>query len=83
MRGSKAIVAKEAIAWQLRQAMKARKISKKRLAEMIATSRAQVDCILDQGRQLDPRSPSARREDRGAKLEGGVGVSNRFITHFT
>lgn len=43
----KAMVAKEAIAWQLQQAMKARGISKKRLAEMMATSRTQVDRILD------------------------------------
>jgi DNA-binding Xre family transcriptional regulator len=43
----KAIVAKEAIAWQLKQELKARKITKKRLAELMETSRTQVDRILD------------------------------------
>lgn len=42
----KTIVAKEAIAWQL-QAMKKKHISKKRLAEMMETSRAQLDRVLD------------------------------------
>ncbi|MCA6296127.1 MAG: XRE family transcriptional regulator [Phenylobacterium sp.] len=38
---------KEVIAWQLEQEMKARKISKRRLAELMKTSRTQVDRILD------------------------------------
>lgn len=43
----KAIVAKEAVAWQLQEAMKRKKISKKRLAELMDTSRTQVNRILD------------------------------------
>jgi len=38
---------KEVIAWQLAQAMKDRKLSKRRLAAMMNTSRTQVDRVLD------------------------------------
>jgi len=38
---------KSVIAWQLTQEMKKKKITKKRLAELMHTSRAQVDRILD------------------------------------
>ena len=38
---------KEVIAWQLGEAVKERKLSKSRLAELIHTSRAQVDRVLD------------------------------------
>lgn len=38
---------KEVIAWQLGAAMKDRKISKRRLAELMHTSRTQVNRILD------------------------------------
>jgi antitoxin HicB len=38
---------KEVIAWQLGEAMKARNISKRRLAAMMHTSRTQVDRVLD------------------------------------
>ena len=38
---------KEVIAWQLAEAMKERKLSKRRLAAMMHTSRAQVDRVLD------------------------------------
>jgi predicted XRE-type DNA-binding protein len=38
---------KEVIAWQLGEAMKTRKLSKTRLAELMHTSRAQVDRVLD------------------------------------
>jgi antitoxin HicB len=38
---------KSVIAWQLAEEMKAQRISKKRLAELMRTSRAQVDRILD------------------------------------
>ena len=40
---------KEVIAWQLDQAMKERKLSKRRLAEMMNTSRTQVDRMLNPG----------------------------------
>jgi antitoxin HicB len=38
---------KEVIAWQLAEAMKKRKLSKRRLAAMMHTSRTQVDRVLD------------------------------------
>jgi hypothetical protein len=38
---------KEGIAWQIEKAMKEGKISKRRLAHMMQTSRTQVDRVLD------------------------------------
>ncbi len=38
---------KEVIAWQLAEAMRERKLSKKRLAALMHTSRTQVDRVLD------------------------------------
>ena len=38
---------KEVVAWQLGEAMRARKISKARLAVLLKTSRTQVDRLLD------------------------------------
>jgi DNA-binding Xre family transcriptional regulator len=38
---------KEVIAWQLSEAMKERKLSKRKLAAMMHTSRTQVDRVLD------------------------------------
>jgi antitoxin HicB len=38
---------KEVIAWQLAQAMKERKLSKRRLAALMHTSRTQLDRVLD------------------------------------
>jgi predicted XRE-type DNA-binding protein len=38
---------KEVIAWQLGEAMKERKLSKRKLASLMHTSRAQIDRILD------------------------------------
>lgn len=38
---------KQVIAWQLAEEMKRQNISKKRLAELMNTSRAQIDRILD------------------------------------
>jgi predicted XRE-type DNA-binding protein len=43
----KAIVEKEAIAWQFAQEMKAQKLSKTRMAELMQTSRTQVDKLLN------------------------------------
>ena len=42
-----AIAIKEVLAWQLENAMKDRKISRKRLAEQMHTSRSQVSRLLD------------------------------------
>jgi antitoxin HicB len=38
---------KEVIAWQLAEAMKERKLSKRQLAAMMRTSRTQIDRVLD------------------------------------
>jgi hypothetical protein len=38
---------KEVVAWQLANAMKARKLSKNRMAALLKTSRTQVDRLLD------------------------------------
>ena len=38
---------KKVIAWQLAEEMKKKRITKKRLAELMRTSRAQIDRILD------------------------------------
>jgi antitoxin HicB len=43
----KAVVVKEAIAWQFQQALAKKRMSKKRLAELMETSRTQVDRLLD------------------------------------
>jgi predicted XRE-type DNA-binding protein len=44
-----AVAIKEALAWQIAEAMKAQNLSRKRLAERMGTSRSQV------GRLLDPK----------------------------
>ena len=38
---------KEVIAWQIQKAMKERKLSKNKMAELMHTSRAQLDRLLD------------------------------------
>ena len=43
----KAVVTKERIAFQLAEAMKKRRITKMKLAELMDTSRTQIDRILD------------------------------------
>ena len=62
----KAIVVKEAIAWQLQQAMAKHHISKKKLAEMMDTSRTQINRI------LDPKAGNVTLEtlQRAAKIVG-------------
>lgn len=57
---------KEVIAWQLQQAMRERRISKRKLAEMMQTSRTQVD------RMLNPQSGNVTIEtlQRAATIVG-------------
>ena len=43
----RAVAIKEVIAWQIGQAMKKKKLSKNRMAELMETSRAQLDRLLD------------------------------------
>ena|SRR5271166_553182 len=42
-----AVAIKEVLAWQIEQAMKAQKLSRKRLAERMGTSRSQIGRLLD------------------------------------
>jgi DNA-binding Xre family transcriptional regulator len=42
-----AVAIKEVLAWQIAEAMKARKLSRKRLAERMGTSRSQISRLLD------------------------------------
>jgi transcriptional regulator with XRE-family HTH domain len=44
------VAIKEVIAWQIQEAMKARKLSKARMAALMHTSRAQLDRLLDPAR---------------------------------
>ena len=46
------VALREVVTWQLQQAMAERKITKKKLAELMKTSRPQVD------RLLDPKGPA-------------------------
>jgi antitoxin HicB len=42
-----AVAVKEVLAWQIEQAMKVQKLSRKRLAERMGTSRSQISRLLD------------------------------------
>jgi antitoxin HicB len=42
-----AVAIKEVIAWQIQKAMKEKKLSKNRMADLMHTSRAQLDRLLD------------------------------------
>jgi predicted XRE-type DNA-binding protein len=42
-----AVAVKEVLAWQIEQAMKTQKLSRKRLAERMHTSRSQISRLLD------------------------------------
>jgi predicted XRE-type DNA-binding protein len=44
---AKTQVAKEMIAWQIQQAMKKKGLTKKRMAELMETSRTQIDRLLN------------------------------------
>ena len=45
--GADALAVKRVLAWQIEQAMKEKKISKSRMAELMHTSRAALDRLLD------------------------------------
>ncbi|MCE7030277.1 helix-turn-helix domain-containing protein [Jiella avicenniae] len=42
-----AVAIKEVLAWQIEQAMKEQKLSRKRMAEQMGTSRSQISRLLD------------------------------------
>jgi DNA-binding Xre family transcriptional regulator len=62
----RAVAIKEVIAWQIDQAMKRQKLSKNKMAELMETSRAQLD------RLLDPRGGNVTLEtlQRAAQVLG-------------
>ena len=63
---------KAVIAYQLAEAMKAQGISKKRMAELMQTSRAQIDRLLDPdngGATIESLQRAARIVGRELKLE--------------
>jgi DNA-binding Xre family transcriptional regulator len=68
---AQAVAIKRVIAWQLSEAMKAGKISKKAMAEHMGTSRSQLD------RLLDPKNSAVNLETI-AKAARAVGKRLRF-----
>src|SRR5882672_9528956 len=65
-----AVTIKEALAWQLEDAMKKGKMSRKRLAERMGTSRSQVSRLLDPaGVTLTTLQRAARIVGRSLRLE--------------
>ncbi|WP_251971959.1 helix-turn-helix domain-containing protein [Sphaerotilus microaerophilus] len=62
---------KEVIAWQIQQAMTERSISKARMAAQMGTSRAQLDRLLDPGRDvtLSTLARAARVVGRTLRVE--------------
>jgi len=59
---------KEVLAWELAEAMKVRGISKTRMAEMLNTSRTQVDRLLDPNTDVTLSSLQRAAEVLGRKL---------------
>jgi antitoxin HicB len=69
---TRAIAIKEAIAWQVQQAMDAGKISKIEMARRMRTSRAALDRLLDPGNAsvtLQTLSRAARAIGRDLRIE--------------
>jgi antitoxin HicB len=67
-----AVAIKSVIAWQLADEMKSRKISKTKMAEMLQTSRTQVDRILDPSNvavSFEMMSRAAKAVGRRLRLE--------------
>jgi predicted XRE-type DNA-binding protein len=83
LHNAEVIATKRLLAWQLEQAMKARRVSKKDLARLLKTSRSQVDRILDPeyvGVSLESVSNTAQVLGRRIELhlvdEGAAKKSN-------
>ncbi len=70
-----AVAIKRVIAWQIAEAMKAEKLTKKALAERMHTSRSHLDRLLDAndtGLTLDTLSRAAQALGRRLKVELAV-----------
>ena len=68
----RAVTIKRVIAWQLSEAMKAGKISKKAMAERMGTSRSQLDRLLDPNNSnvhLETITRAARAVGKRLRLE--------------
>jgi DNA-binding Xre family transcriptional regulator len=65
---AQALAIKEVVAWQLAVAMKSKKISKNKLAEILHTSRSQVDRLLDADDDITLSSLQRAAEALGRKL---------------
>lgn len=68
----RAAAVKEVIAWQIAEAMKKKKLSKNKMAELMQTSRAQLDRLLDpeQGNvTLETLHRAAHVLGRGLRVE--------------
>jgi antitoxin HicB len=68
----RAVAIKRVIAWQLAEAMKAGKISKKAMAERMGTSRSQLDRLLDPNNSnvhLETITRAARAVGKRLRLE--------------
>ena len=72
---AQALAVKEVIAWQLAQAMQERKLSKARMAELLHTSRTQVN------RLLNPAEGNVTLETL-QRAADAVGRINNVITNF-
>jgi len=69
---TQAVAIKRVIAWQLSEAMKAGKISKKAMAERMGTSRSQLDRLLDPGNgavHLETIARAARAVGKRLRIE--------------
>src|SRR5216683_3242300 len=64
-----AVAIKEVLAWQIAEAMRAQKLSRKRLAERMNTSRSQIS------RLLDPRDGNVTSSRRSSAPPGWSGES--------
>ena len=69
---ARTVAIKEAVAWQVQQAMLKEKITKVEMAKRIRTSRAALDRLLDPGRgavTLQTLSRAANAIGRGLRIE--------------
>jgi DNA-binding Xre family transcriptional regulator len=67
-----AVAIKRVLAWQLAEAMKARKITKKAMAQRMGTSRSQLDRLLDPNRgtvHLGTIAKAARAVGKRLRME--------------
>ena len=72
LEGASAVAIKRVIAWQIAEAMKARGLSMKAMAERMHTSRSHLDCLLDAndtGLTLETLTKAANALGRQLRIE--------------